>query len=182
MRKTTFWALMLFLGLTPVSSWARGGGGCVAEGTAVFTPQGAIVIEKLKPGDPVWSVIAGRLQQAAVLALRSVESGAWLEIVASGSKLTVTEEHPIMTGPGLYRQAGWLQRGDRVYLAEQSRLRPAEIQSIRKIESGPRAFNLLVSPGRNVYRRGSRRPQQRLLLTRQSDPQGGWTGSADQRP
>jgi len=143
----TFWALLLFLGLTPVSSWARGGGGCVAEGTTVFTPQGAIVIEKLKRGDPVWSVIAGRLQQAAVQALRSVESGTWLEIVASGSKLTVTEEHPIMTGPGLYRQAGWLQRGDRVYLAEASRLRPAEIQSIRKIEGGPRAFNLLVSPG-----------------------------------
>ena len=52
-----------------------------------------------------------------------------------------------MTGPGLYRQAGWLQRGDRVFLAEQGRLRPAEIQSIRRIEGGPRAFNLLVSPG-----------------------------------
>jgi len=93
MKKMTFWALLLFLGLTPVSSWARGGGGCVAEGTTVFTPQGAIVIEKLKRGDPVWSVIAGRLQQAAVQALRSVESGTWLEIVASGSKLTVTEEY-----------------------------------------------------------------------------------------
>ncbi len=143
----TLWALMLFLGLTPVSSWARGGGGCLAEGTAVFTPQGAMAIEKLKPGDPVWSVFAGRLQPAAVRALRSVEPSALLKMVASGSTLTVTEEHPIMTAPGLYRQAGWLQRGDRVYLAEQGRLRPAEIQSIRRIEGGPRAFNLLVSPG-----------------------------------
>ncbi len=147
MRKMTFWALMLLLGLVPVSSWARGGGGCVAEGTAVFTPQGPIAIQKLKTGDPVWSVIAGRLQQAAVQGLQSVEPGALLEIVASGSKLVVTAEHPIMTGPGLYRQAGWLQKGDRVFLAGQSRLRPAEIQSIRKIENGPAAFNLLVSPG-----------------------------------
>ena len=61
--------VLLLLFLTPVVSWARGGGGCLAEGTLVSTPGGSVAIEKLKKGDTVWSVVDGKLKKAEVRAL-----------------------------------------------------------------------------------------------------------------
>ena len=64
MRWVIWWAAALLFFLAPEPSWARGGGGCVAEGTRVLAPEGTVAVEKLKKGDAVWSVIDGKLQRA----------------------------------------------------------------------------------------------------------------------
>ena len=64
MRWVIWSAAMLLLYLAPEPSWARGGGGCLAEGTLVLTPEGVVAIEKLKKGDAVWSIIDGKFQKS----------------------------------------------------------------------------------------------------------------------
>ena len=86
---------------------------------SVATPDGTVAIEKLKKGDPVWSVMDGRLQRAEVQALTTVQPEEYLEISTSGSRLEVTPEHLMMVAQGEYRLAGLLKAGDTVYLAQE---------------------------------------------------------------
>ncbi|MGZ3539121.1 MAG: Hint domain-containing protein, partial [Thermodesulfobacteriota bacterium] len=106
-----WWSAVLLLCLSPVVSWARGGGGCLAKGTLVSTPYGKVPIERLKKGDTVWSLVEGRLKKAEVRALTEVEPGEFLEVSASGSRLEVTAEHLLMVGRGEYRLADRLNKG-----------------------------------------------------------------------
>jgi predicted lipid-binding transport protein (Tim44 family)/3-dehydroquinate synthase class II len=142
-----WWAAVLLLCLSPVISWARGGGGCLAEGTRVLTPEGAVAIEKLKKGDSVWSVTEGRLRRAEVQVLATVDPEEYLEISTSGARLVVTPEHLMMVAPGEYQAADQLGPGDRVYLAGNGKFDPVRVQSVRRVVAGRPAYNLLVSPG-----------------------------------
>ena len=128
-------AAILLLCLTPVVSWARGGGGCLAEGTLVLTPKGTVAIEGLRRGDPVWSVIKGKLEEAEVRALTKVEPEEYLEISTVMGKLEVTPEHPVMVAIGEYRVAGLLHAGDVVYLANRGELNAARVRSVRWVEA-----------------------------------------------
>jgi len=139
-------AALLFL-LAPELSWARGGGGCLAEGTRVLTPEGAVAIEKLKKGDAVWSIIDGSLQKADIEALIKVGSEEYLEVSAGGSRLEVTPEHPMMVARGEYRLAGRIHVGDKVYLVQNGKLDEFAVRSIRRIPAKRPAYNLLVFPG-----------------------------------
>ena len=47
-----WWSAVLLLCLSPVISWARGGGGCLAEGTLVLTPDGSGCHRKAEEGRP----------------------------------------------------------------------------------------------------------------------------------
>ena len=145
---------ILLLCLTPVVSWARGGGGCLAEGTLVLTPKGTVAIERLKRGDPVWSVRNGRLEEAEVRALMKVEPEGYLEISTIMGKLEVTPEHPVMVADGEYRVARILHAGDVVYLANSGKLDAAEVRSVQWVEAKRPAYNLLVSPGGTFIARG----------------------------
>jgi predicted lipid-binding transport protein (Tim44 family)/3-dehydroquinate synthase class II len=138
-------ALLFFL--APKLSWARGGGGCLAEGTRVLTPEGSVAIEKLKEGDAVWSVIDGKLQKAAVQALVKVQPEEYLEVSAGDTRLEVTPEHPMMVARGEYRLAGRIQPGDRIYLVHSGKLNEAVVGSISRILAKRPAYNLLVFPG-----------------------------------
>jgi predicted lipid-binding transport protein (Tim44 family) len=145
--KWTIWLSMLlafFAGPDP--SWARGGGGCLEEGTQVLTPMGSTAIERLRPGDRVMGVSAGYLQAVEVLGVTVVQPEMILEILAGGETLRVTQEHPLMIAPGEFRFAGLLKPGDAVYLARDGAIFKARIQAIH-IEPATRpAFNLMVSP------------------------------------
>lgn len=147
MRKVASLAIMFLFFLVPTSSWARGGGGCLVEGTQVVTPNGTVAIEKLKKGDSVWSLTDGKFQKAKVQALVAVQPEEYLEISTSRSRLDVTPEHLIMVAQGEYRLAGLLHVGDTVYLIQDGMLDVSKVQSIHRIAAKRPAYNLLVSPG-----------------------------------
>ena len=96
MKRAIWWMAVLLFFLTPEPSWARGGGGCLAEGTRVLTPEGPVSVEKLKEGDAVLSVIDGKFRKARVQALIKVQPEEYLEFSAGDASLVVTPEHPMM--------------------------------------------------------------------------------------
>ena len=147
MRKVAQWMVILLIFLAPISSWARGGGGCLAEGSLVETPTGFIAIERLKTGDSVFSVTNGNLQRAQVQALTAVQPEEFVEISTAGAKIEVTPEHPVMVAPGEYRFAGWLRAGDTVFVVREGKIDPTLIQSVKRSMARRSAYNLLVSPG-----------------------------------
>jgi predicted lipid-binding transport protein (Tim44 family) len=162
-------ALLLLL-VTPVISWARGGGGCLAEGTLVSTPDGSVAIERLKKGDAVWSVVHGKLEKAEVQALTAVEPEEFLEVSALGLRLEVTAEHLLMVGRGEYRLADRLSRGDTVYEMRNGRPNATQVLSVRRLAARRPAYNLLVSPGGTfvtdglvVHNKGCFLPESRIL-------------------
>ena len=101
-------------------AWARGGGGCFEEGTLVRTPRGDVPIEQLHVGDQVVGGIVG--------AVIRVEPESYLELTIAGHVLHVTDEHPIQTAPGIFREA-------------------SRFANARRIPARRPAYNLLVSPG-----------------------------------
>jgi hypothetical protein len=129
------------------AAFARGGGGCLAKGTQVLTPSGAVSIERLHVGDPVWSISGGKLQAGTVRALSEVRTDHYLEISAGGEKILITPEHPVMVGPGEFRVARLLKAGDGVYRIDDGNLRAVPVDFVRPIPSNQRAYNLLVLPG-----------------------------------
>ena len=141
------WALMVFLLSAPSFSWARGGGGCLAEGTPVLTPEGPIPIEKLRVGDGVVTIAGGKADFGRVLTRMAVESETFLEIAIPEAKLRLTPEHPVMVGRGSYLLAKLLKPGHEIYTLQHGRLAATAIQSIRsRLERKP-VYNLLVAPG-----------------------------------
>jgi predicted lipid-binding transport protein (Tim44 family) len=164
------WSAVLLLCLSPVISWARGGGGCLAEGTLVSTPDGSVAIERLKKGDTIWSVVEGRLKRAEVQALTAVEPWEFLEVSTSGSRLEVTAEHLLMVGRGEYRLADRLSKGNTVFEMRNGRLRAAQVLAVRRMAARRPAYNLLVSPGGTfvteglvVHNKGCFLPDSRIL-------------------
>jgi predicted lipid-binding transport protein (Tim44 family) len=142
-----WWSAVLLLCLSPVISWARGGGGCIAEGMLILTPDGSIAIERLKKGDPVWSVVEGRLRRAEVQALTAVEPEEYLEVSTSGARLEVTAEHLLMVGEGEYRLADRTKKGDTVFETRNGKLETVRVLSVHRVAANRPAYNLLVSPG-----------------------------------
>jgi predicted lipid-binding transport protein (Tim44 family) len=147
MKRLVALAVWLIVVVMPFSAWSRGGGGCIEQGTSVWTPFGAVPIETLQPGDTVWSLTDGRMETAAVLAFHRVDPDRYLEIIAGRSRLRVTDEHPIMVGPGEFRMARYLHENDVIYVADQGTLDAVKIDAIHIVSSELPAFNLLVSPG-----------------------------------
>jgi len=147
MKKFFGLAGLILILIFPVLLWARGGGGCLEEGTPVLTPQGLIAIEKLKTGDRVWAVTGGKLKEARVRMVIKVQPEKYLEISTAGNRLRITPEHPVMTAPGEYVMAGQLVQGDMVFLTNKDRLTATPIQSIHDLPAKRPAYNLLVSPG-----------------------------------
>jgi predicted lipid-binding transport protein (Tim44 family) len=147
MKRLLGLAVLIFILIFPTLSWARGGGGCLEEGTPVLTPNGLIAIEKLNTGDRVWSVTGGKLKEARVRAVIRVQPEEYLEISAAGTRLKITPEHPVMTAPGEYVLASQLVPGDKVFLTSKDKLTATPIQSIQFLSAKRPAYNLLVSPG-----------------------------------
>ncbi|HYQ61356.1 MAG TPA: Hint domain-containing protein, partial [Desulfatiglandales bacterium] len=147
MKKLVLQLSVIVILLLPSLSWARAGGGCLVDGTPVLTPSGPVAIEGLRPGDRVWSLQEGRLGESQVYVQTEVVSQEILEISAGGETLRLTPEHPVMTGPGVYRMANRLKTGDNVVLIRDGFMKSAPIQSLHPIPTARKAYNLLVSPG-----------------------------------
>ncbi len=146
MKWTIRLSVLLAIFIGPDPSWARGGGGCLEEGTQVLTPTGSTAIETLQPGDRVMGVAAGCLQAVEVQGVTVVQPEMFLEILAGGETLRVTAEHPLMIAQGEFRIASFLQIGDAVYLARNGMIFEAQIHSIHTVPATRPAFNLMVSP------------------------------------
>lgn len=138
---------MLFVLFASSQALARGGGGCLAKGTPVLTPSGDVAIERLRVGDPVWSISGGKLQIGTVHVLSEVHTDHYLEIAAGEEKILITSEHPVMVGPGEYRIARLLKAGENIYRVRNGSLRAVPVTSVRHIPSHQPAYNLLVIPG-----------------------------------
>ena len=134
------------------TAYARGGGGCLEEGTPILTPAGAVPIERLAPGDLVWTVVNGRLNTGTVRACTRVQVDEYLELSVGGVSLRATGEHPIQVAPGVFRMAREFRAGDTLFLWQDAELKAAKLRSVKRVRPDgapalPSAYNLLVSPG-----------------------------------
>lgn len=148
-------AVIILLLLASSPAFARGGGGCIANGTPILTPSGSIAIEKLQPGDPVLSISGGELQRGIVKARAEVQSEDYIEIAAGEQKLMVTPEHPIMVAPGVYRVSRLIKAGDHVYQLQNGNIKPVPVTSVQRVELHQTAYNLLVMPGGTFFPAGT---------------------------
>ncbi len=147
-RRAALLAALAILPFAPPRAEARGGGGCLEEGSLVETPGGAVPVERLSPGDEVLASSGGRLVRSRVAACFEVHPAETIEISAGGRVLRLTSEHPVAAeAPGLFRMAAALRPGDRVLVAVGARLAPAPVLSVRRVKATRPAYNLLVSPG-----------------------------------
>ena len=136
----------LCIGVWTPELHARGGGGCVEQGTHVLTPSGSVSIERLKAGDTVFGVDRQTLLPVIVRSLMQVLPEEYIELSVNGRILRVTDEHPVETAPGIFRIASRLRHGDKVILHEDGHVADAMITSVRHVQSSKPAYNLLVSP------------------------------------
>src|SRR6266478_4581705 len=81
---------------------ALAGGGCLAAGTPILTPQGPVPIERLQPGDTVWTILGGQLHPGIVQARIEADVDEFLELSIAGRTLRVTPEHPFQIAPGIF--------------------------------------------------------------------------------
>jgi len=165
-------AVVLICFFASSSVLARGGGGCLAKGTPILTPAGAVSIEMLRPGDPVISVVGGKIQTGTVKAITQVRPAGYQEITAGEHKFLITAGHPVLVGPGEYRIAGRLQAGDHIYQIRNGTLQAISIHKIRPVKPVQPAYNLLVMPGGTfipagivVHNKGCFLPDSEILKT-----------------
>jgi predicted lipid-binding transport protein (Tim44 family) len=136
--------------LEPVA-WARGGGGCLAAGTLVATPSGAVPVERLQIGDTVLSRdAAGRSIQAAVRAVYAVQPEEFFALRAGGRVLRVTGEHPVQTASGTWTRADCLAVNSPLGTADG----PVALDRVTRQPATTPAYNLLVSPGGTFFADG----------------------------
>jgi len=142
--------LALALGVLPAGQvMARGGGGCIEEGTPVLTPRGAVAIEQLAPGDVVLAPAGAAMRQAVVQACLRVQPATYLELEFEGGRVRVTPEHPFAAGKqaGVYRMAVALAPGDGLWRWDGAGLDLVSLRAARWVKAERPAYNLLVSPG-----------------------------------
>jgi predicted lipid-binding transport protein (Tim44 family) len=144
---TSFGLALLLAAVNSGLAWGRGGGGCLERGTLILTPSGPVPIERLRPGDLVWAVMDRRLVPSRVAGLFEVQPETYLELTAGGRKICVTPEHPFQIAAGVFRQADQLGPGDSVWLVEGQQVKPAPLQTVRRLVATTPAYNLLVMPG-----------------------------------
>ncbi len=169
-RPLAAWVVWLLVSLAPMAAWGRGGGGCLAEGTPVLTPSGLVPVERLRVGDTVWGTWGGGLDEARVRAAHRVYPHALLHIGVGETVLRVTPEHPVMVGPGVFREARTLAAGDTVYGVQGEKPGPMTVGWVRREAAYGAAFDLLVFPrgtfvssGLVVHNKGCFLPESPIL-------------------
>jgi hypothetical protein len=121
---------------------------CLSIGTPIATPNGPIAVERLRLGDPVWTLDAtGRRIAGTVIALGSTPAPAGHQVVRlrldDGRTVTASPGHPLADG----RHLGDLGVGD---LVDGSRVVAAELIPY----SGVETFDLVASGPTGAYLAG----------------------------
>ena len=114
---------------------------CLVRGTVIDTPDGPIAVERLRIGDPIWTLDAnGRRVAGTVVALGSTQAPRDHEVVrlrlADGRSVTASPGHPLADG----RSIGDLRVGDAVdgsTITTVDRLPYSEGRTFDLIASGP---------------------------------------------
>jgi predicted lipid-binding transport protein (Tim44 family) len=146
--KSVIGCMAIWLALiAPVTSWGRGGGGCLVEGTQILTPNGAVPVEMLRTGDSIVNVTEGGFRESRIRAITAVETEQYLEITAGRAKVEATAEHPMMVAKGEFRVAGRLRVGDAAWVADEGKLEAFRIQNVHRVTARRRAYDLLVDRG-----------------------------------
>ncbi|MFB3893466.1 MAG: Hint domain-containing protein [Phycisphaerae bacterium] len=164
-------------------AFARGGGGCIAEGTPILTPGGPTPIEDLRPGDKVLTIADGQQDVGKVIAIYRVHAEEYIELAISSGNILVTPEHPFMVGQGVFRTAGSLRAGDEVCVLKNGLARPTALLSARSVAATSDALNLLtdkgmfVAAGFIVHNKGCFLPDTPVML-----PDGRQLAIRDVRP
>ncbi len=119
---------------------------CLAAGTLIDTPRGAVPVERLQIGDPVWTVnAAGERVPGVIMRLGNVKVPASHRVIriilSDGRELHASPGHPTSDG----RSLGDLQPGDL--------LDGAYVIQIETIPyDGTATYDLLPSGGTGFYR------------------------------
>ena len=121
---------------------------CLSVGTRIDTPVGPIAVERLRLGDPVWTLdVAGHRIAGTVIALGSTPAPAGHEVVrlvlADGRTVTASPGHPLSDG----RLLGDLRVGD---LVDGGRVVEADLIPY----SGGETFDLVASGPTGTYLAG----------------------------
>ena len=118
---------------------------CLARGTLIDTPTGAVPVERLRLGDQIWTLTAGgRRVSGVVIALGSTAAPPDHEVVRlvleDGRTVTASPGHPLVDG----RLIGDLRRGD---LVDGSRVTAATREPYGSNET----FDLVASGETGAY-------------------------------
>jgi len=121
---------------------------CLSIGTQIATPDGPIAVERLRLGDPVWTLDAtGHRIAGTVIALGSTPAPAGHQVVRlrleDGRTVTASPGHPLADG----RRLGDLRVGD---LVDGSRVVEADLIPY----SGVETFDLVASGPTGAYLAG----------------------------
>jgi hypothetical protein len=114
---------------------------CLSIGTRIDTPDGPAAVERLRLGDPVWTLdTEGRRIPGTVIALGSTPAPAGHQVVrlelADGRTVTASPGHPLADGRSLGDlKAGDLVDGSRVVIADLVPYRGADTFDL--VASGP---------------------------------------------
>jgi predicted lipid-binding transport protein (Tim44 family)/uncharacterized membrane protein YgcG len=142
-----FLALAILALLLPAAHvHARGGGGCVEQGTPVLTPAGAVPIERLKPGDTVFGIMEDELVPVTVRSMAQVRPDEYVQLAIHDRTLRLTAEHPVETAPGVFRMASRIKPGDTVIVNIDGHVSTSVVTAVSRIRNNTSAYNLLVSP------------------------------------
>jgi len=109
---------------------ARGGGGCVEQGTTILTPAGPVAIEQLKTGGIVLGASGFSVVPVTIRSIMQVQPDEYYELTANNATLRLTAEHPVEIASGVFRMASHLRQGDAVILHESGRTVSGVLSSI----------------------------------------------------
>jgi hypothetical protein len=121
---------------------------CLSVGTPIETPDGPVAVDRLRLGDPVWTLdAAGRRVAGTVIALGSTPAPLGHHVVrlvlADGRSVLASPRHPLADG----RPLGDLRPGD---LVDGSRVAAADLIPY----GGDDTYDLVVSGPTGIYLAG----------------------------
>ncbi|MFH1232155.1 MAG: TIM44-like domain-containing protein [Planctomycetota bacterium] len=151
--------------------WARGGGGCLIEGTCINTPNGQIPIENIKQNDYVISWDGNQIIQVKVLQIIKVYTDEYIEIITYQEVIKATPEHPFFINHSDLKRASDILINDNLLSIKDKCISLVPVLAIRNVSGCYSAYNLIVeSPGTfftqhiAVHNKGCFLPDTEILL------------------
>lgn len=118
---------------------------CLAKGTLISTPNGQIEIEKLKIGDRVLSYneLTKKVEVSTILELANQKHHNLYELNFSGTKITVTDDHPFFYNGHFYSvkensaygiQTQTLKKGQKIHFLTDIVVKTKALSAIKKLD------------------------------------------------